>query len=267
MSGLSIRGGVTDRGARVVVAVMSALLLFFLAACSSSVSNSSAGTDDAAVAAAHNRLEPDLKPVEKIDVDAPLTKKPPAGKTVQLIRKNNPAEAAYDPGFKEAAAALGWNLTITAVDATDPQAVSNAMLRAISQHANYIIVNDSSIREMGAGLDAAKSAGIPVVLSSGVGEPQGTANGLYGNTWSDITNQGNLGIADLMIADSGGSGSALLVNSPELAILTPVDDLVKQHVAEDCSGCSLHILDIPAADLGGDIASQEIGRASCRERV
>jgi len=269
MFGSSIRRGVPDRGARVVVAVLSALVLFVLAACSSSGSsgsgstsgsasgsNSSGGAGNAEVAAAQKRLAPALTPVDKIPVDTPLTQKPPAGKSVVFIRYNNPTVAEYDQWVKQAAAALGWHVTITAIDATDPQAVSNAMLRAVSQHVDYILGAAFGIPNMGAGLKAAKDAGIPVFVWAGVGEPEGKANGLYGNTAANETLDGSLLLVDEMIVDSGATGSGLFVNAPDFPILAPLDDAMKKKTAEDCSGCSLDTLDISAGDLGGDIASQ-----------
>jgi ABC-type sugar transport system substrate-binding protein len=249
-----------NRGARGIVAVLSALLLLLLAACGSSgdaesTSESSPGkTDDAAVAAAKERLAPLLAPVEKIEVDTPLTKTPPAGQSLHYIRYNNPTAAEYDASWKEAVAALGWKLTIRTADGADPQAIPNGMIQAVSENADYIVINGVDLASMGSGLDEAKKAGIPVFLSGGVGEPQGEANGLYGNAGANAT-VGVLGLLDQMIVDSGGSGSALLVNAPDFPILAPTNDAAKKYVAEHCSGCSLELLGISASDLGGDVAS------------
>jgi len=258
MFGANARRWAPNRGIRGVVPVLSVLLLLLLAACgnsSGSDGGSSGKTDDAAVAAAKKRLAPYLEPVEKIEVDTPLTEKPAEGKKVVYIRYNNPTVAVYDPGFKEAAAALGWNMTISAVDATDPQAVPNAMIRA-SEDSDYIIVAAADLPSMKAGMEAAQKAGVPVFLASGVGEPKGEANGLYGNTRSENTMTGNLGMLDQAIVDSGGTGSILHVNAPDFPVLAPLDDAVKKHVAENCSGCSVKLLGISAGDLGGDVASQ-----------
>jgi len=257
MFGSTARRWAPNRGTRGVVAVLSVLLLLLLAACGSSGSDggSSGKTDDAAVAAAKKRLDPYLKPVEKIEVNTPLTKKPEGGKTVDMIRFNNPTVAVYDPGFEAAAAALGWKMNITAVDATDPQAVSNAMIRA-SRDADYIIVAAATLASIKTGMDAAKTAGVPVFAAAGLDEPKGKANGLYGNTRSDNTLTSVLGMVDQAIVDSGGTGSILSVNAPDFPTLAPIDPAVKKHIAENCSKCSVKLLGISAGDLGGDIASQ-----------
>jgi ABC-type sugar transport system substrate-binding protein len=214
-------------------------------------------TDEAAVAAAQQRLEPYLIPVEEttIEVETPLTERPPTGLSVYVIRYNNPAAAVFDQGMMDAGAALGWNVDITAVDATDPQAIPNAMLRAISENADFIEISAGNIQALGEGMGAAMEAGIPVVFGAGVGEPQGEANGLYGNTLSDGTMVNVLATVDKVIVDSGGVGSMLLVNAPDFPILAPIDPAAQQHVADNCPRCTLELLPIAAADLGGDVAS------------
>ncbi|WP_035948330.1 substrate-binding domain-containing protein [Parafrankia sp. EUN1f] len=238
------------------------LAVCVLTACSSSSSDvtstgsGSSGTGDAAaVAAAQRRLEPYLNPVDKIEVSTPLTRKPDAGKSVYYIHYNLPIAAELDAPFVEATKALGWKGTVLAVDASDPQSVPNAMIRAVSQGANYIAVNSGSIPGMGPGLEAAKKAGVPVFLAAGVGEPGGATNGVYGNTQANTTQVANLRLLDKMIVDSKGSGSALFVNAPDYPLLTPLDAQMKKFVADNCSGCSLATRDISAADLGGDVAS------------
>ena len=253
-------------GARGVLAAIAALLLFVLSACGASSSGSGAGssakTDDKAVAAAKKRLEPLLIPVKdtKIEVDTPLTQKPPTGKRVDVIRFNNPAAAVYDPGMKEAGKALGWDVNITPIDATDPQALPNGMIRAVSEHADFIMVNATSIQAAGQGMEAAKKAGIPVFFGAGLDEPQGKANGLYGNTLRTGTNNAVLALVDYMIVESGGTGHALLVNSPDFPLLAPIDDSAKKRVAEYCPKCTLDLLGISAADLGGDVASTIVAK-------
>jgi ABC-type sugar transport system substrate-binding protein len=247
------------RRVRGLVAASTALGMCFLAGCGSNSSDGGGGssgeTDDAAVAAAEDRLAPFLEDVEEIEVDTPLTRKPDEGKSVYFIRYNLPVAAELDQGFEDSTEALGWDGTVIAIDGSDPQATSNAMLRAVSEGADYITVNSGNIAVMGPGLEAAKAAGIPVFLQGGVGEPGGEENGIYGHTQSSATLQGNLALVDQMIVDSEGGGSALFVNAPDFPILAPLDGAVDEHIAENCSGCSLEHLSISAADLGGDVAS------------
>ena len=265
MFGSSNRRSAAGVGARGILAALTAILLLLLAACGDpggKTGDSSGKADDAAVAGAKDRLQPFLIPVEdtKIEVDTPLTKRPPTGKTVDVIRYNNPAAAIYDAPMKSAGETLGWDVNITAVDATDPQAIPNAMVRSVSEKADYIVVISASIEAAGTGMDAAKKAGIPVFFGAGVGEPAGAANGLYGNTMNESLKNSMLGLIDLMIEDSKGTGSALMVNAPDFPQLAPIDDAAKKHVADNCSQCSLDLLPISAADLGGDVASQIVAK-------
>lgn len=264
MFGSTTRRGGPGRGAPGIAAISSAILLIALSACGSGSASSGGGDggssgqkDDAAVAAAQKRLEPLLHPSDEIPVDVPLTEKPKAGQTVDVVRYANPAAAPYDQFWKEATAALGWKVNIYAVDGTDPQALPNAVLRAVGEHVNYIVVAGSTLAAMGPSLNAAKDAGIPVFLGGGPATdvPKGAENGLYGNASSENTVGANLRMADEMIVDSGGTGNALFVNVPDYPTLAPANDGVKAQIADNCSGCKVDVLNISAADLGGDVAS------------
>ena len=129
------------------------------------------------------------------------------------------------------------------------------MTRAVSEGADLIAVNSGSIEGMGPGLEEAKDANIPVFLAAGVGEPQGEKNGVYGNVQAVNSTTATLGLLDLMIVDSKGTGSGPPVNAPDFPILAPIKDQSKQHLADNCDGCSLDALDIAPQDLGGDVAS------------
>ncbi|WP_448624471.1 sugar ABC transporter substrate-binding protein [Geodermatophilus sp. URMC 64] len=251
--------GSTNRGARGIVAVSSAVLLSLLAACGSDDAGGSGGssgeTDDAAVAAAQERLDPYLTPADDIEVDVPLTQKPEEGQRVAIVRYNNPAAEDFARNYADPGEALGWDVDIYAVEGTDPQAISNGVLRAVSEDVDYIVVQGSSLQAIGPSLEAAKEAGIPVFLAAGVGEPEGEANGLYGNTMGENTVLGNLAMADQVIVDSGGTGTVLHVNAPDFPTLAPIDDALAERIADECPQCTLETLGISAADLGGDIAS------------
>ncbi len=241
------------------MAASSALALVLLAGCGDSSSDSDGGSggaaDDDAVAAAEERLAPYLEDIETIEVDTPLTRKPDPGKEVYLVRYNLPASAAFDDDIAEATGALGWNTTVIPIDATDPQSSSNAILRAVSEGADYIVATSGNVTVMGPGLEAAKEAGIPVFIQGGIGEPEGEANGIYGHTMNSASTDGLHGLLDKMIVDSEGTGSAILVNAPDFPVLAPLDAQGDEYIAEHCDGCSLEHRSISAADLGGDVAS------------
>ena len=261
MFGSTTRRGPSSRGVRGIVAASFALLLIGLAACGSGSSggdgSSSRKPDDAAVAAAQKRIDPYLHPSDKIPVDVPLTQKPKEGLRVALVRYNNQPSAVYDEFYKEASAALNWEFNVYAAEATDPQAIPNGVLRAVSERVDAIVVQGSTVAAIGPSLAAAKDAKIPVFLGAGPSTdvPGGAANGLYGNVMSQNAITAQLRMADQMIVDSGGTGNALFVNVPDFPTLAPLNDAIKKHIADNCSGCKLETLNISAGDLGGDVAS------------
>jgi ABC-type sugar transport system substrate-binding protein len=103
-------------------------------------------------------------------------------------------------------------------------------------------------------LAAAKEAGIPVFLAGGYGDVN-EEKGIYGNTFQNDVLLANLGLLDKMIVDSEGNGSVLLVNAPDFPPLKPVDAAAQELIDRECPECSITLLGISAADLGGDIAS------------
>jgi ABC-type sugar transport system substrate-binding protein len=271
------------RGSRVIAAASGALLLVLVAGCSSDSSTEDAASEAAsavasaaasevasevasaeaadpaaaAVATAQARLDPLLPESwnDDLETDIPLTQAPEAGKRVAVIHYNNSAAADFVKYHPEAGAALGWEVELIPVDGADPQSMTNGILRAVNEKYDFIVGQAASEAGIGEGLAAAKEAGVPVFLGSGVGEVKGAENGIYGNSSALDTQEGLLRAVDLAIVDSAGTADVLFVNAPDFPSLAPIDPAVQQLVAETCPDCSVTLLGIPASDLGGDIAS------------
>jgi len=253
--------------ARGALAALSASVLLLLAACAADTAGGEQTADAAAVEAAQERLAPYLAPITKIPVSTPLTSRPEGGKKVYFIRYNLPVAAALDGPLVEAAKALDWEVRVITADGSDPQAVSNAAIRAVTDGADYIAVSSGNAYSLGPGLEEAKQAGIPVFFMAGSGEPEGAKNGIYGNVGSAETPNGTVALLDQMIIDSKGGGSALLLNAPDYPVLAPINDLAEAHLAENCSACSLQITNISPADLGGDVASTAVASIRQNPRI
>ncbi len=160
--------------------------LLLVAACSAPAAGGTtpSGTDPAAAAAAEKNLAPYLAKPTTISVDQPLTQRPPTGKKVYWLEGNIQSILPLTGGFKQAAAALGWQLTVLTYDPTDPQGPSSAMAQAVAGKADYIAVSGQTISVLGAALDAAKAAKIPVIEMFSTDDVGGAANGIYANIGS-----------------------------------------------------------------------------------
>ena len=96
---------------------------------------------------------PPTTPPKGIPITVPLKKAPPKGKTAGYVVCNLPTCSLFMPGYKAAAAALGWNAKFFVYTGTDPQP---AMLQAIQAHVNYISITGASVAQFKTALAAAK---------------------------------------------------------------------------------------------------------------
>ena len=231
--------------------LVAALLSLVVAACGNSddskTGQTSGGSDsdnDSVVAAAQERLKPHLSPITSIGDFTPLPSAP-AKKSVYVVRNNVPVAALIDAPAKAAAAALGWKIHISAVDPTDPQAQGNAMKQGVAAGADYILVVSGSAESMGAGLDAAKKAGVPVFLEGGTTKAEGKANGIYSNSGSGYIRDA---VARLMDE----------VSVPDYPILATLSDDVEQGFEPECPACSIQSIHLSIPDLFNAAAPQQI---------
>jgi ribose transport system substrate-binding protein len=161
-------------------------------------------------------------------------------------------------GFEEATEALGWDLTTLTYDPADPQGPGAAMQQAVDGGADYIAVSGQTIDILGAALESAKSAGIPVIDMYSTDEIGGESNGIYANVGSPAYSQASYPLlADLIISDSGGAANVLVVSIPDFAILQVATAAIDEQFSSQCPDCTVESLDVTIADLtGGNVASQ-----------
>jgi ABC-type sugar transport system substrate-binding protein len=250
---------------RALVAV-AAVPLMLLAACAGGGSADAAAPGSATAAAdaqaANERLAPYREQPTAITVTEPLTQKPPTGKKVYWLEGNIQSILPLTGGFREATAALGWQLTVLTYDPTGPQGPGAAMLQAVQGGADYIAVSGQTADILGPALDAAKAAGIPVIDLFSTDEAKGAENGIYVNIGSqEFSKRSSSVLKDFVVNDSGGDGKVLFVNVPDFAILRIIAEEVAQGYPRDCPGCELSTLDISTQEMAaGGAASAIVSR-------
>lgn len=245
-----------------------AIPLLVLAACGDDDEGAdSGGTDTTAqdgggdvVAAAEERIADLLEPAASIGIEGAVDGDVPDGVKVYWLEGNIQSIRPITQGFEDATEALGWDLTTLTYDPADPQGPSAAMQQAIEAGADYIAVSGQTIDILGASLDAAKAAGIPVIDMYSTDEVGGESNGIYANVGSPAYSQASYPrIADLVIADSGGDATTLVVNIPDFAILQIASDAITGQFEDECPDCTVESLDVTIPDLtGGQVASQVV---------
>jgi ribose transport system substrate-binding protein len=230
---------------------------------------SPAGSSSDSGTAAKSRAEQYLKPATSIGITTPLTGKPPAGKKVYWLEGNIQSILPITGGFKEAASALGWNLTVLTYDPADPQGPSAAMRQAVDAGADYIAISGQSIAILGQALDAAKAKKIPVIDMYSTDEVGGAANGIYANVGGTPFSQKSAALlSDYVIGDSGGDANVLFVNVPDFKILQIVADAVTGNFKSQCPNCTVTPLNVSIGDLtGGTVASQVVSALQSKSKI
>lgn len=241
---LRINAGIRIR--KTVTAVGIAGVLALLAACGSGDAGGSSDggqKDPTAAAAAAENLDRAFEPTSSINITEPLNGTPQPGTLVYNIHFNISSATPFDAPFEEAAAALGWTLRTLTTDPTDPLSGSNAIKQAVQAGADYIAVNSSSVDALKAGLDAAMDADVPVILTGGVGTPEGAENGVYANV---MNADGIIAmyetLMDWVIADSEGAGDVLIVTSSDYPILVTSTKGQVAYLDEHCPMCNSDVL-------------------------
>lgn len=216
------------------------------------------GSAEDAAAAAEERLAPFLEPATEIQIDEAVTEAPPEDVTVYWLEGNIQSIFPLTQGFEDATAALGWDLNTLSYDPADPQGPTSAMQQAVEAGADYIAVSGQTVDILGAALEAAKEAEIPVVEISSTDEATGEENGIYANVLGPGSSEASFPVvSDWVIADSGGDANVLFVNIPDFAILQTVADASLGRFEEECPDCDVTPLDVTINDLtSGAVGSQ-----------
>jgi ribose transport system substrate-binding protein len=211
-----------------------------------------------AAAAAAARVAPFLEPATSIGIDAPVEGDIPTDVSVYWLEGNIESILPITDGFEGATEALGWDLTTLSYDPSDPQGPSAAMQQAIDGGADYIAVSGQTTDLLGQALDAAKSAGVPIIDLYSTDEIGGADNGIYANVGSPEYSRASYPLlADLVISDSGGEADVLVVSVPDFAILTVATDAIDQQFEQSCPDCGVQHLDLSITDLtSGTVSSQ-----------
>ena len=163
----------------------------------------------------------------------------PEVKTIAWLECSLPSCIQIGVGFKNAAAALGWNLEVISFS-TDAAA---AFQQAIDLGVDYVAITGTAPALIQDQLDQAKELGIPLVSCFDTAEPLPAENNILmqcGDA-SAVERAGDL-IANAIIADSGGKANVLMVNIPDFAVLVTERESSKAAYAANCADCTFNEL-------------------------
>ena len=183
----------------------------------------------------------------------PLPKRPATGQTVVFLECDNPACALQGQGIKAAVAALGWNFKEIPFHLADPATLISAMDSALQLQPKPAFVAEVGVPE------AVFAGEIPKFEAAGVGIVTSTA----GSFTPDRTLLGYLNsqryaeqlaqrLGEWFIADSGGTGHAIVQTVSAVAFSTALTTDFESVVAKNCSKCTVSSVDISLVQFATD---------------
>jgi ABC-type sugar transport system substrate-binding protein len=248
-----------NHGQRTSWLALGVILALAAAGCSSSSSNSdpsngantlgSSGslTSDASAAAA--RIAPILGENTNLGPDTPLTRRPPAGKTVAELEGNIETLQAVTPLLRAATDALHWHLKVISYTYGDPVSANSAMLQAIQQHPDYIVAPGLGMDTLASGVKAAKAAGIPVYFTASESRPDRAA-GVYAISQDlDYTERSYSALLDYAISTAKPKANILVVAYTDATIISATLPTLRSHMKQACPECGYKELDVTTSDL------------------
>jgi ABC-type sugar transport system substrate-binding protein len=185
-----------------------------------------------------------------------LATPPPAGKKIAYLAQSFPADQNTAAAVGTAVQRLGWTSQTFVYDSTVPD-LQAKFQTAIESKPDFIALAGFPAAAVQQQIDAAKAAGIGVILASVPDKPTGTT-GL-----AAVTNSGDTSVligkinANMMLADSGCTGNVALFTL-DYPILKILDDSFKAEVTRLCPTCKVTVTNIQAQDIGTPKATQQM---------
>jgi ribose transport system substrate-binding protein len=226
-----------------------------LSSCSSSNSTSTspstptAGTSSAAVSAAKAAVASYEQVPNTLSLP-PLTSKAPAGKTVVFINAGSTQTNQMAEGIQAAATAIGWNYRQIIDNQADSSSVLNAFKQALLYKPYVVSTTGSPYSQWSAALPSYQKAGAFIIPSYAVYPNSATVpTTVAGNAY--FAQAGTM-LADWLVADSDGSGSALFVGTDIFSGLALERQTFDTNIAQNCPKCSVTTIQLNAAQALGN---------------
>jgi ribose transport system substrate-binding protein len=236
---------------RLATAATAAVLIGSVTACGSSGSaadSNDAGADSATKAKAAASIEGTTEVPTTIGIDAQLSSKPPAGKTIIALTNGSAVSQLYMSAMKKGADALGWTFK-SLNTGTTPESEQAAMKQAVQLHPDGIMYSAIAPAVLSKQLEAAKAAGIPVVP---IAQTEAKVEPMIDNTIADPTQVKTMAkaLAAYIVAHSKKAPNILLVGLPVYPVQVLLDQAFTDAVKEWCADCKVTVAKQQLTDLG-----------------
>ena len=179
---------------------------------------------------------------------AKLPKAPAKGLKVAFLSCSDPSCGLLNPGFTDAAKALGWDPTVITYNSAQP---GQALQQAINAGYKYIATTSITLNTITPQLQEAKAKGIPIFGAYTGDTPQFQANDLYGVSANFQTSaaSGKL-MAAWTIKDSNSNAHVLFVSLPIYPTLVAQGNAAQAEYTGACPTCTFNVLGLSATQVG-----------------
>ena len=233
-----------------VVAILATTAGIGIAGCASS--NSSSSATSSATAAAHTSpmqklLMPYLKPPTTLSVSTPLSKRPPAGKSIYYLNQGITIAQENGLGVQAASEALGWNYHSLAVNAGNPSTIVSGMLSAINAGANVVVINATPTVIYKSALATAEAHGTLIIDASSGNTPIPGVTAYVNRAVPNGLTFGRMEALEALAsaAQAGKTAHVLIATSPAFAtILGPIDVAIGSTITKYCRNCTVQTLNV-----------------------
>jgi len=230
-----------------VAASLATVVALTLTGCGSGGSSDSA-SGSADTSAAQTYLDEHLANPTTIGIDAPLSRKPDAGKVVVGLNSGIPSAQVLADYWKKGAEDLGWTYKEINSGAT-PAEQQKAMESAIQLSPNGILTTGIPVSTIQTQLDDAQRKGIWVNTSASSDAPVGAMFDTSIAGTEQLKEWGKMIAADVVVK-SGGAAKIAQFNLPAFPILGEFDKSFTASIKQWCNGCEVSENPQQAEDIG-----------------
>jgi ribose transport system substrate-binding protein len=229
-----------------------------LAACGSDTKSDSSGGETAgAKPAAKNVVPaPPTTPADAFPITKQLGSPPPKKKIAWLACELPTCQSMLSDGYKNAAAALGWDFQQINYKVANPAA---AVQQALDKNVDFIAITGIPPVAFKAQAAEAAKRGIPIASCFDTTKPDPKVNGLVMQC-ADSYGYGLQAkqIADWIINDSAGKANMLMVSIDDYPILRAEGEAIQAELKAKCAGCKFAKLPVTVDDVGAGKVTSKI---------
>lgn len=203
--------------------------------------------------------EAEAEPTE-IPAQTPLQAEPQPGETMIYLNSDIPQSQQVADGLKQAAESVGWKYEQINFKAADVSTLVKALEEALERKplaVTFGVGPEATWQQLRPAYEKAGVGMIPLLIG-----PAKETEPVWGNIGAGPQNEwiGKV-LADWMIVNSGGKGTAVLQAIPAFSAVTEWVEAFEKEVSENCPGCTVKQVETSIAEATGGTAGATLTSA------